>query len=283
LFGAIRLGRLLIAAALVEERAGEHALAGDLLEASWSLSRSFASQADMSSQTIALALEQLQAGALRKLSEPPSQWVGRMSGDEPRRAALDAFETMPLSGSGAESTIPEESRLALTQAWHAMTDPLRKLPPCELAKLSDEDILTPGKEKIEQWIQAEGDPNLRNLFEVSMPNSLSALRRADRLLVDREMTKKILVLRQDRAGSREKRWPVRLADDASEVCPGASYEYRSGGLVMSLRFRGAIDEPASALSLPLVFEARPPRVTPSPARTPVPAVTPTPPRGLHPA
>ncbi len=265
LYGSIRLGRLLVSAALVEERAGDHGLAGDLLEASWSLSRSFAGQTDTSAQIIALALEKLHTGALRKLAEPPFPWIGRLSGDEPRRAVIDAYEALPLSGS-RDSALPEESRLVLANAWHAMTDPLRKLSPCELAKLSDEDILTPGKEEIERWVQTGGDPNLRGLFNVSVPNSLASIRRADRLLVDREMTRRILELRQERAASREKRWPVKLADDASQVCPGASYEYQSRGPVMSLRFRGSIDEPAPVLSLPLFFEVRPPRVTPSPFR-----------------
>jgi hypothetical protein len=276
LFGSIRLGRLLVSAALVEERAGDHGLAGDLLEASWSLSRSFAGRADLSAQIIALAFEKLHAGALRKLSEPPFPWIGRLSGDEPRRAVIDAFETMPLSGSRAESALPDESRLVLSRAWQAMTDPLRKLSPCELAKLSDEDILLPGKEEVERWIQSGGDQNLRVLFDVSVPNSIASIRRADRLLVDREMTRKILKLRQDRAASREKRWPGKLVDDISRICPGAPYEYQSRGPVMSLRFRGTIDEPATGLSLPLFFEVRPPRVTPSPVPTRTPAITPAP-------
>ncbi len=277
LFGAIRLGRLLVSAALVEERAGEHGLAGDLLEASWSLSRSFAGQTDLSGQIIALALEKLHTGALRKLAEPPFLWIGRLSGDEPRRAVIDAFEA-----SRAESALPEESRLVLTRAWQAMTDPLRKLSPCELARLSDEDILTPGKEEIERWIQSGGDENLRILFNVSMPNSLASIRRADRLLVDREMTKKILELRQEKAASREKRWPGKLVDDASQICPGTSYDYQSRGPAMSLRFRGSIDEPATGLSLPLFFEVRAPAVTPIPAPTRPPAVTPAPSRGRNP-
>jgi hypothetical protein len=277
LFGAIRLGRLLVSIALVEERAGDHHLAGDLLEASWSLSRSFAGQTDTSAQIIALALEKLHTGALRKLAEPPFPWIGRLSGDEPRRAVIDAFETLPRSGS-QESALPDESRLVLANAWHAMTDPLRKLSPCELAKLSDEDILTPGKEEIERWIQSGGDENLRTLFNVGMPNSIASIRRADRLLVDREMTKKILELRQDRAASREKRWPGKLGDAQSQICPGVSYEYQSRGPVMSLRFSGSIDEPATGLSLPLFFEVRPPRVTPGPAPTRMPVVTPSPSR-----
>lgn len=278
LFGAIRLGRLLVAAALVEESAGEHPLAGDLLEASWSLSRSFAGQADLSSQTIALALEKLHAGALRKLSEPRFQWIGRLSGDGPRRAIFDAFEATPLSGGRADSAIPDESWLVLTRAWHAMTDPLRRLSPCELAKLSDEDILIPGKEEIERWIRSGGDENLRVLFENSVANPLASIRRADRLLVDREVTRKILELRQEKAASREKRWPGKLADDRSQVCPGTSYEYRSQGPVMSLRFRGSIDEPAPVLSLPLFYEVRPSRATPGPVPTRTPAVTPAPSR-----
>ena len=87
-----QLARILTAAALVEERAGRHAQAGDLLEATWSLSRSFSGQPVLLSQLMAVALGKFQAGALRKMSEPPVQWLDRMSGVEPWRGMLDVVE-----------------------------------------------------------------------------------------------------------------------------------------------------------------------------------------------
>ena len=87
-----QLARILTAAALVEERAGHHAQAGDLLEATWSLSRSFSGKPDLLSQLMAVAVGKLQAGALRKMSEPPVQWLDRMSGVEPWRGMLDVVE-----------------------------------------------------------------------------------------------------------------------------------------------------------------------------------------------
>ena len=124
------LTKVLTAAALVEERAGHHAQAGDLLEATWSLSRSFSEQHDQLSQLIAVALGRFQAGALRKMSEPPVQWLDRMSAVEPWRGMLDAIEAdhKPRIPNDAG---PDETRKAYDRAWSAVIDPLRQLSPCE--------------------------------------------------------------------------------------------------------------------------------------------------------
>lgn len=269
------LARVLTAAALVEERAGDHAQAGDLLEATWSLSRSFSRQPDQLSQLIAVAVGKLQAGALRKMSQPPVQWLDRMSGVEPWRRMLDVVAVSLVSVRAGEAAL-DESRRAHARAWRAVTDRLRELSPCEVSKLPMEEIWRPGTEEIARSIEAGADPSLETLSGLAMPNITSAFRRAGRLLVDRELTAKILELRQEKAASREGRWPEKFANLDSSVCPGASYEYQSRGSAMTVRFKGPIDDGGAAFVLPLSFEVRAPRPTQTPSKTRRPTVTPRP-------
>jgi hypothetical protein len=262
----VALARILTTTALVEERAGHHAQAGDLLEASWSLSRSFSGQPDLTSQLIAVALGKLQAGALRKMNEPPVQWLDRMSDDEPRRAMLDAVDASLVPGRRADGESLDEIRKAQARAWRAVTDRLRKLSPCEVSKLSSEEIWKPSAEEIERSVEAGVDPSLKILSDIATPNITNAIRRAGRLVVDREVTAKVLEIRQEKAASREGRWPEKFSDIDSRACPGASYEYQTRGAAMAIRFKGPIDDGGSPpLVLPLSFEVRAPR----PTRTPV--------------
>jgi hypothetical protein len=109
---------------------------------------------------------------------------------------------------------------------------------------------------------------------IATPNFIAALQRNARLPVDRELTAKILELRQERAASREKRWPARFLDTSSTVCPEAHYEYATRGATMTIRFKGSIEDPGSpALVLPLSFEAKAPMPTATPSRTARPAAT----------
>ncbi len=266
---AIPLTRILLAAALAEERAGHHAQAGDLFEACWSLSRALSGQPGVTARLMAVALLKLPTGALRKLSDPPIPWLDRMSGDESWKGMLDAVEVSPLLSVLGGDAPMDKVREAQARAWRAVTDRLRKLSPCEVSKLTLEEIWKPAEEEIAHSIEEGIDPALRTLSHISPPSITSAIRRAGRLLVDRELTAKVLELRQEKAASRDGTWPAKFFDADSRVCPGAEYEYQARGGAMAIRFKGAIDDPsAPATALPLSFEVRAPRPTPTvpPAR-----------------
>jgi hypothetical protein len=270
------LARILTAAALVEERAGHHAQAGDLLEASWSLFRSFSGHNDQVSQLIAVALGRYQAGALRKMSEPPIQWLDRMSGDEPRRGMFDAMDASLLPGRRTDGESLDEIRKAQARAWSAVTDRLRELSPCEVAKLSSEEIWKPAQDELDRWQEAKGDTGPKSIFAIALPNLRAAIQRAGRLLVDRELTARVLEIQQEKAASRDGQWPVKFSDLDSRVCPGSSYEYEARGAAMAIRFKGPIDDGGATLVLPLSFEVRAPRPTATPTRARRPTVTPQP-------
>jgi hypothetical protein len=268
------VGRILLSAALVEERAGRHAEAGELLEASWSLSRSLLAHPALIEQLIAVALGSRQAGVLRKMSEPGFEWVGRLAGESARKQMLEQSKIDPLMAqaqAGRESEFFELQR----RMGNAFFDKAAEVFPCDLASLSYEEIWRSVDVATESPEAAE---LLRVIKEMAMPNLISGLYRAARLDLDRELTGRILSLRFERAASRGRSWPEKLFDRESRVCPGAGYDYqaRSGGMLV--RFQGSTRDPeAPAPFLPLSFEARVPRPTPTPTPSRAPR-TATPPR-----
>jgi hypothetical protein len=161
----------------------------------------------------------------------------------------------------------DQARQAYDRAWTAVIDPLRLLSPCEVSKLSYEEIWKPAQDELDRWQEAKGDTGPNSVFAAALPNRTGAIRRAGRLLVDRELTARVLELRQEKAASREGRWPEKFSDLDSRVCPGSSYEYQTRGAAMMIRFKGPIDDGGGGPSvLPLSFEVRAPRPTPTPTR-----------------
>ena len=273
------LNRLLLAAALIEERAGRHDQAADLLDASWSLYRSISWRPELIFQLIAASAGKAQAGALRKMSEPRFEWVDRMSGDGPRRAMMEAWQSdLPLAMHSGARSLEGLDSLSL-RGYRAVANELQDLSVCEISRRSSEQIWKPATEEFRRWKENGGDPALPIMLEMALPSHTEALRRVCRLLVDRELTAKIIELRQEKAFARPIRWPETFFDADSRVCPGTEYEYQARGAGMFIRFKGSVADPgAPALVLPLSFEARGPRssLSPTPTRRPMPSPTPRP-------
>jgi hypothetical protein len=280
----ISLTRILVGAALVEERSGHHMQAADLLEGSWSLYRSVASSPDQIFQIIGLAVLKLQAGALRKLSEPAYGWVERLASEEPKERMLESLQSEPLTILATRSVdSPDDHASPWIRGWQAVADELRKLSACEISHRSDEEIWKPAMDIFRKWNEAGGNSSGNVVQEMAQPNQTGTLRRLARLMVDRELTAKILQLRIEKAAARPNRWPDKFFDADSMVCPGATYEYRSSGSAMSIRFAGSVASPEMPLVLPLSFDARAPSPTPAPSRSPRPTPTPAPRPTLTPA
>jgi len=129
---------------------------------------------------------------------------------EATQPSLEILDALQPPSAQAVHAATEESARAYARAWSATTDRLRELSPCEVSKLSEEEIWRPAKEVIGLSIEAGGDPGLQTLLNVAVPDKTSAIRRAGRLLVDRELTAKVLELRREKAASRDGRWPEKL-------------------------------------------------------------------------
>ncbi|HEY7113711.1 MAG TPA: hypothetical protein VIA45_12335 [Thermoanaerobaculia bacterium] len=265
----IRLDRVLLAAALSAERAGRPAESARLLEASWSLFESFARGPTLIENLLALAVMKMQSGALRKLREAPVPWLDRLSRDDPWSRALETYEGEP------KNYEPN------TRARKAAAEPLRRVAPCALAEISNDEIARP---MVEEYRRSESGPEsaafARIMTDMQVPQLRNVLERAGRTAIESELTAKILELRLARAASRDGKWPATLEDDASRVCPGAVYSYRRNGSEIMIAFEGSAPAPPTpegALALPLSFSTRADRRAPAPTASPTPALTATPP------
>jgi hypothetical protein len=271
------LHRLLLGAALVEERAGRPAQARELLEAGWSLYQSIAGRPELIFQLVASSAGRTQAGVLRKMSDPGFGWLERMESSESLERMLESirndFAISFLQRDGPAGG-PESSWARIPQV---VADRLEKRSPCDLSKLSSDDLWKPAAEELRRSMNAEDAAGLDVVAGIMLPQLTSALHRAARLVVESELTARILQLRQEKAAARPSRWPQTFYNADSRVCPGAVYEYHSGEGAMSIRFKGAVgDLEAPAKPLPLSFEARAPKpsVTTSPTRRASPKPTP---------
>lgn len=272
----VRLEKLLLATALVESADGNTIGAERALEASRSLGRAFSSGHYVISQILSVSAERWQAGVVRKLREVPLPWISRLSGDSPWARMLDALaeeSTFPDPTLAAPSMDP--SRALSVRAFAAMADGVRKVSPCELAGLSAETILRPANDVFRLGSE-EARAGASAFEQTAFPNLVSAVRRAARLMVDRELTLKILELRFEKAASREGAWPIEDENPGSSVCPGVLYGYRSDGKSMEIRFEGTVNTPDGGVVLPLEFRSGAGFQSPIPTLAPSPTPTPTP-------
>jgi hypothetical protein len=281
----LRLDRLLLAAALASERAGSAPEVRRLLEASWSVFQTLSGDSDVISGMLATAVMTLQAGVLRKIREPPVEWLNRLSMDDPWRRALDAFENEPRAIATWNPSLTLDSRSDSfaninLRAHRAVAEPLRRVAPCALASLSAKEIGRPMEEEFRKANEPGADSNeiARIFTDMIVPTLRNSLERAGRLSVDDELTLKILELRLVRSGSRDRKWPATLEDNASRVCPGAFYEYRRDGPGLRIEFKGSPPAPEAGLRLPLSFSTRADRrpTPPAPTPTAMPAAMPAP-------
>ena len=248
----LRLERVLVAAALVEEKAGRPIEAGRLLEGAWVLARSVSLPTNVTTLSIAISADRMTVGALRKMRSPPLQWTGRLSADGPWTRIVEALRVEGTwRREGADELEKRDSEIA-AKSYAAVADFLEKRTPCDPALGSDQDIWKPATDALAAETNAT-KRSLRDFYKENMVGVFSvAIRRAARLEVDREMTLKILQLRLDKDASRDGSWPEKI-DTTSAVCPGASYGYASTPESMTLRFLGTVEAPKGAL--PLAYRA----------------------------
>ena len=285
LIPAISLEKVLCATALVEEHDGRSFESARALEASWSLGwsldRAVADRRNTLSQLISIVIEKWQAGVLRKLHEPSLNWMGRLARDDPWTRMLDALtdEKAPPDPSG----LPDSFSVAVRKSRLAIAEGLRKVSPCELQGLTGEDVWRLAEAALPSEISAptpppnlpEGAQTVREaLKSIFVETYVSALRRASRLSVDRELSLRILLLKLEKQTSPKHLWPSELTDPGSTVCPDASYVYRADSGGMELRFDGSIDIPDKGTVLPLSFHSGKSTVTQTPTPSPAPTHTP---------
>lgn len=261
LLGQIRMQRILLARALASEHDGRREAAARSVDASWSLNESLRVRPEMISVLMATACSRLEVGVLRKLTSVDDvTWQARLKGLAYRSSLLDALalEVRPPSaarafarwGSPASWLQRIGGLLERPQArvmWAEYSDVLRaRLVEIHAAPLSDH---LPEAATRDRWTAG------RIAATIAMPNLDNAFLRADRLVVDAELTSKVLEarrLRREGGG----RWPAAIPGVEASRFPGASWRYEAspdGG--MSLAFSRELASPygRNVEPLPLRF------------------------------
>jgi len=277
---SVRLHRVLLAAALVATRRGDPIEAERFVEASWSLAKPNEGSRRLIRQLIAIAAGRWQAGVLRKLQSVPPIWISRLSEMRSWEASLAAWEHEMRPRKSDDSSLAPGSLEdeTLRKGFEAVLSGLRKLGPCEGSNLDDNGVWKMVERELPMTSDEVVAQNRKILFDILLPNMKNAFNRAGLLDVDRELTLEILRLRQAKEQDSEKRWPGRMANATSTICPAFSYVYRSDDEGMEIRFDGTLVDPVMQFVLPVTFRSANPKPEPPPAEAPV--LTPTPAGGM---
>jgi CubicO group peptidase (beta-lactamase class C family) len=247
LTGFMRLQRLLAARALVKGRAGETDSALRTLDAAWRLNEVLSSRPELISQLIVVAAAKIHVGVLRKLDSPAYGWADRLRSRRFFSAYLTAFQ----SEAWADPDVQDLTGRAGTYGRI-----LREI----ADELSDRDICSWTAESLkEMWGRAVSDQSREEIpfAGIAMPNLIETVDRWRRFLVDAELTALVLDARAERAASRRRAWPGRLAGIGAGVCPRALWTYRAAeDGTATFAFEGRIAETAApGFRLPLRFTA----------------------------
>jgi hypothetical protein len=235
--GQLALQRLLAAKALVDAREGRFEEASRVLEASWSLNQSLMGRPELASYIVAVGVARLQAGAWRKIVYAPETWLDRLRFEGLRAALIAAFRDASvffLVGEKRSAHRPPEIAAFLNE-MKRVGAALERQDPCGFSR----------QEARRVWKPLRAD--------ITAPNLISTSRRLFRLLIEAELTVKLMEVRNAR---RDGRWPEKLPDTESHVCPGSAWSYRvAGDGSMTVSFGGRLaewpDEPG--LKMPLAF------------------------------
>jgi hypothetical protein len=212
LLGQIRLQKILVARCLSDLHAGRQQDADRVLTASWTLNQSLGSRVDIVSQLIGTAVARMHVGLARRLAAP-GPWRARLAGHDYRASLLRAMEVEKI---GHLRHLAGSSRYA--RATRADYLDLSRI---LLVGFRDAPV---GDGPLAPRFPKDGDATPGGvLVSVSMPNLAEAVRRADRLMVDIELTDRVLQARELRA--KLGNWPQEIPGFAASRMPDAHWIY----------------------------------------------------------
>ncbi len=211
----VELQRWLAAEALNRAWLGQIPAAERALSASWILNSSLRERPDLISQLIAIAIARIQVGLLRRIPVHPATWRNHLAEHDYRESLLKAIEVESVIGF---------RRLPEGLAWfdRATRADFLDLRRAFLVRLRDSPVSdTP---------PAVPQPERRSAGEIiasmSEPNLVDALGRVDRLIVDTELTERVLALRQFK--EQRGHWPAEPSELRASRLQGAQWTYRAG-------------------------------------------------------
>jgi hypothetical protein len=218
LLGQIRLQRLLVAQALNRAQLGRENEAEQVFHASWNLNASLRDRPDIISQLIAIAIARMQAGLARRLPLDPAPWRERFADHDYRASVLRALEVESIAGVRG---LPADSSLWDRASRADFFDLRRNF----LVGLRDSPVADKQIEISSERYLPDSQPRSPGAIieMIPLPNLAGAIRRADRLIIDMELTERILEARMLKAGLGL--WPTGIPGIEISRMPGEHWTY----------------------------------------------------------
>jgi hypothetical protein len=217
LLGQLRLQRLLVAQTLNRAQLGRENEAEQVFRASWNLNASLRDRPDVISQLIAIAVARMHAGLARRLPLDPAAWRERFVDHDYRASVLRALEVESIVG---VRRLPTDSSLRDRASRADFLDQRRTF----LVGLRDSPVAD-GQTEISSKRSEPRTPGA--VIEMMMvPNLAGTIRRADRLIIDLELTERILEARMRRTGLGH--WPATIPGLETSRMPGEHWNYFVG-------------------------------------------------------
>ncbi|MBK9064437.1 MAG: hypothetical protein IPL89_14790 [Acidobacteria bacterium] len=205
---------------------GDAAGAERSLLASWNFAAPQRLRADVPSRSIAALATHLELGVLRKLAVNPEPWRARIAAWDPRDSvkrtwASEAWTTWkagkqapgPTRSSFARFVARPGQRLeaaAFLDGWRSMTEAGAKSP---VSDGDGKELAAAFRTGMGRW--ADAAP--------AVPNLASAWKRADRLVLEAELTNKVFDIRAARAASGA--WPAAMKDIEASKAKDVAWVY----------------------------------------------------------
>lgn len=259
----IRLQRALLAGGLIDPAGKNLGAPGQTLEASWRLNQALSEMSQLTSQLIAVAVARMQVGALRKMEVDASLWRAWLAEHDFKRSVLDTellalwpdpkrYRRLEEIDSRSKKNVGMRMQALFLHPWQdivwaEVTEKMR------LAFLRIKDAPL-SDERIPERKGAASAAEI--LLSIQMPNLLESFRRVDRLVLDAELTGKILQARQLRLQNGSEEWPAAVPGIESSRFPGAKWIYSiSPDGTMSLSLSKEPHWDSSGLVLPNRFKS----------------------------
>ncbi len=256
------IGRALLAASEAQHAAGERTL-----EASWILREARSQRPDTLVQFLGIAVARLQVGALRKVDVEHEAWRQRLEALKPRSAMIDSIVLSELQilrklREGGENLLSEtEPNTGARRVFEFVLRPWYRLGGtdysealrAELAMLRD----APLSDRPSEEPPFGPARTTRELIANAILSTRNALSRADRLVVDAELTSKILEVKELRKKNGG-RWPSAVPGIETCSFPGASWRYEvspEGRMSIHLDRELASPYPRASLANPLFYSS----------------------------
>jgi hypothetical protein len=257
----VRLQRVLLVETLVQSGSDKTA-AARTLEASWRLNQRLREIPELKCQLIALAVARMEVGALRKVEVDENVWRARLTEHDFKQSVFDT-QLLDLWPSAARYRQLEEiedrsEKSAFKRLKNKLEKPYADIVWSDASeKMGSAYLRVKEAPVMDRRLWDAGVQPEKNasdiLVSIAMPNLMDSFRRVDRLVIESELTDKIL---QARSLRRENnlRWPAAVAGIEATRFPGARWIYAvspQGTMTLSLS-----EEPkwgASGLVLPCRF------------------------------